>query len=231
MCLQGHGIHGMTQTIRWPTTIEEAKPIQERLARQVRLVPLNGAPATVAGVDAAFSGQNIVAAVVVFDYASLTMIEEAHVVMETPFPYVPGYLSFREAPALLAAIERLSRIPDLFIVDGQGIAHPRRLGIASFLGVLLDRPAIGSAKSRLVGEYEEPSPARGAWTPLVDRGETVGAVLRTRERVRPLFVSPGHLITLPEAIESVLRCTVRYRLPEPQRLADSLSKRMKPSNR
>ncbi|WP_306535499.1 deoxyribonuclease V [Geobacter sp.] len=208
----------------WPATVTEAKPVQERLARQVRLVPLRGEPATVAGVDAAFTADGrIVAAVALFAFPSLALIETAHAVMTVDFPYVPGYLSFREAPALMAALGKLPRLPDLLIVDGQGIAHPRRLGIASFLGVILGVPAIGSAKSRLVGEYGEPAPERGAWSPLVDRGETVGAVLRTRSRVRPLFVSPGHLITLPEAIDLILRCAVRYRLPEPQRAADALA--------
>lgn len=208
----------------WPTTVAEAKPIQERLALRVRLVPLEVEPVTVAGVDAAFTTDGrIVAAAALFAYPSLEPLETAHAVMTVDFPYVPGYLSFREAPAFMAALGKLSRLPDLIIVDGQGIAHPRRLGIASFLGVLLGVPAIGSAKSRLVGEYEEPAPERGAWSPLLHGGETVGAVLRTRTRVRPLFVSPGHLITLPEAIDLILRCAVRYRLPEPQRAADALA--------
>ncbi len=211
----------------WPTTVAEAKPLQESLARQVLITPLEQKVKTIAGVDAAFVGQEIIAAVAVFDYASLTLIEESHARLATPFPYIPGYLSFREGPAFIAAIERLSCRPDLLIVDGQGIAHPRRLGIASFLGVLLHCPTIGSAKSRLVGEYEEPAPAHGAWSPLVYHGETVGAVLRTRDRVRPLFVSPGHLITLSEAVEIILHCAVRYRLPEPQRAADRLAGRVK----
>lgn len=207
----------------WPATVAEAKPIQERLAREVRLVPLAGEPATVAGVDAAFARGRILAVAALFSFPSLEPIETAHADLAVTFPYVPGYLSFREAPALMAALAKLSRPPDLLICDGQGIAHPRRLGIASFLGVLLGIPTIGCAKSRLVGEYEEPGPERGALSPLVDRGETVGAVVRTRDRVRPLFVSPGNLITLPEAVDLVLRCAVRYRLSEPQRAADHLA--------
>jgi deoxyribonuclease V len=147
--------------------------------------------------------------------------------MLTPFPYIPGYLSFREAPAIFSAMEKLSLLPDLLIVDGQGIAHPRRIGIASFLGVLLGLPTIGCAKSRLVGKYEEPAPERGSWSPLIDKGETVGAVLRTRKGVKPVFVSPGHLVTLPEAIEIIMHCAVKYRLPEPQRAADSLAGKSK----
>lgn len=211
----------------WPTTIAEVKPLQERLAQQVLITPLRNKVTTIAGVDAAFVGKEIIAAVTVFDYSSLALIEECHARLAIPFPYVPGYLSFREGPAFIAAIEKLSRRPDLFIIDGQGIAHPRRLGIASFLGVILQCPTIGCAKSRLVGEYEEPEPARGSWSLLVDHGETVGAVLRTRELVRPLFVSPGHLITLAEAVEIILHCAVKYRLPEPQRAADRLAGRLK----
>jgi deoxyribonuclease V len=207
----------------WPTTVAEARPLQESLAQQVLIAPLERDIKSIAGVDAAFIGREIIAAVAVFDYPSLTLIEESHARLPITFPYVPGYLSFREGPAFIAAIERLSCRPDLFIVDGQGIAHPRRLGIASFLGVLLQCPTIGSAKSRLVGAYDEPAPARGAWTPLIDHGETVGAVLRTRDRVSPLFVSPGHLITLAEAVEIILHCAMRYRLPEPQRAADRLA--------
>lgn len=214
-------------TINWPTNVEGARPLQESLAKEVRIAPLDREITTIAGVDAAFSGERIIAAVAVFDFKTLSLLDEAHAVMETHFPYIPGYLSFREAPAILSAIERLSHIPDLFIVDGQGIAHPRRIGIASFLGVLMDLPTIGCAKSRLVGEYAEPAPERGAWSPLIYKGEMVGAVLRTRNRVKPVYVSPGHLITLPEAINVILHCAAKYRLPEPQRAADSLARRLK----
>lgn len=217
----------LVPTLIWPTTIETARPLQEQLAKEVRLTPLNRLVATVAGVDAAFSGDKITAAVTLFDYNTLSLMEEAYATMLTPFPYIPGYLSFREAPAIFSAMEKLSLLPDLLIVDGQGIAHPRRIGIASFLGVLLGLPTIGCAKSRLVGRYEEPAPERGSWSPLIDKGETVGAVLRTRKGVKPVFVSPGHLVTLPEAIEIIMHCAVKYRLPEPQRAADSLAGKSK----
>lgn len=217
----------LVPTLIWPTTIETARPLQEQLAKEVRLTPLNRLVATVAGVDAAFSGDKITAAVTLFDYNTLSLMEEAYATMLTPFPYIPGYLSFREAPAIFSAMEKLSLLPDLLIVDGQGIAHPRRIGIASFLGVLLGLPTIGCAKSRLVGRYEEPAPERGSWSPLIDKGETVGAVLRTRKGVKPVFVSPGHLVTLPEAIGIIMHCAVKYRLPEPQRAADSLAGKSK----
>jgi len=211
----------------WPTTVRDAKAVQETLARRVAQTPLGHEPGTVAGVDAAFSGGNTIAAATLFDYRTLTLLEQSHAVLETRFPYIPGYLSFREGPALLTAIAQLSAPPDLLIVDGQGIAHPRRIGIASFLGVLLGIPSIGCAKSRLTGVYAEPPQVRGAWSPLMDGGEIIGAVLRTREKVKPLFVSPGHLITLAEAVAVILRCADRYRLPEPQRAADSLAAQVK----
>lgn len=210
--------------IVWPATIAEATSLQKELAREVRLVPLAQEVRTVAGVDAAYRGGMTVAAAVLFDNTTLARLEEARHISPTVFPYVPGYLSFREGEAIMMSITRLSRPPDLIIVDGQGIAHPRRMGIASLLGVLLGLPSIGCAKSRLVGEYREPGPEKGAWSPLVHRGETVGAVLRTRTEVRPVFVSPGHLITLREAIDMVLRWSMKYRLPEPQRAADALSR-------
>jgi deoxyribonuclease V len=211
----------------WPKTVRDAKAVQETLARRVVQTPLGHEIRTIAGVDAAFSGGNTIAAATLFDYRSLTILEQTHAVLETTFPYIPGYLSFREGPALLTAIAQLSAPPDLLIVDGQGIAHPRRIGIASFLGVLLDIPSIGCAKSRLTGVYAEPPQIRGSWSPLTDNGETIGAVLRTKEKVKPVFVSPGHLITLAEAVAVILRCAVRYRLPEPQRAADSLAAQVK----
>jgi deoxyribonuclease V len=163
----------------------------------------------------------------VFDYGSLQCIGEYHHIQKTSFPYIPGYLSFREGPAILAAFRKMTTLPDLLLFDGQGIAHPRRAGIASHLGVLLNIPTIGCAKSRLVGESEKPAPEKGAWSPLYYKDEVVGAVLVTRSGCKPLFISPGHLITLQEAIKVVLHLTPRFRLPEPIRAADSLSKRLK----
>jgi deoxyribonuclease V len=144
--------------------------------------------------------------------------------MAISFPYVPGLLTFREAPGAIAAIEALRIRPDLLLCDGQGLAHPRRCGFASHLGLALDLPSIGAAKSRLTGSHEEPGGERGDWTPLVDDGEVIGACVRTRPGARPIYVSIGHRVTLETAIRLVLRCTTRYRLPEPTRLADQLSK-------
>ncbi len=213
--------------IWWPETTREAREVQQALATRVRLTPLHGRIRLVAGVDAAFAGGKTVAAVSVYDYGSVTAVGGSYCVMETSFPYVPGYLSFREGPAVLCAIRKLDPMPDVFIFDGQGIAHPRRLGIASHIGVLLGKPSIGCAKSRLVGHWSEPSPERGASSPLYHRGELRGMVVRTRTRVKPVFVSPGHLITIEEAVDIVLHCTTRYRLPEPVRAADRSSKELK----
>jgi deoxyribonuclease V len=187
----------------------------------------------VAGVDAWVEpqGDRIWAAAVALGLPDLELKESAIVCRRVAFPYRPGFLSFREAPAALAALERLRTRPDLLLVDGQGLAHPRRFGLACHIGLLAGVPTIGVAKSRLVGRYEEPGSDRGEWTPLVDDGDTIGAVLRTRPRTRPVFVSVGHCISLQTAVEFVLRCTPKFRLAEPIRLADRFSRifRCKPS--
>lgn len=179
-----------------------------------------------AGIDVAYGrrGGPVHAAAVLFDLATLTLVEQAEATLPAVFPYVPGLLSFREGPAAVAAIRSLSRRPDFLMCDGQGIAHPRRIGIASHLGLILDLPAIGVAKSRLIGAHGEPGPSRGDWTPLLDADEVIGAALRTRANVRPVFVSTGHRVSLGTAIALVLACTRRFRLPEPIRAADRLSR-------
>ena len=199
-----------------------AVAVQERL--RDRVVPV-GSPAcrTVAGVDVSEKDGRARAAVVVM--RGLEPVEEAVAETAIPFPYVPGLLSFREIPPLLAAWRKLRTRPDVVIVDGQGYAHPRRFGLACHLGVLLGVPTIGCAKSLLVGRYAEPAPERGSWSPLVDRGETIGVALRTRDGTNVVYVSVGHRISLGAAIRTVLACATRYRLPEPQRLADQCSKR------
>jgi deoxyribonuclease V len=202
----------------------------------VRLAPrvvLEGDPAErdvrlVAGCDLAFVGKGrrgdtAVAAVVLLSYPELTVVEQRVVEAPVSFPYVPGLLAFRELPALLAAFEGLERAPELVVVDGQGYAHPRRFGIACHLGLLLDLPTIGCAKSRLVGEHDEPAPAAGATVDLRDGGELIGAVLRTRDGGRPLYVSPGHRLGFAAAVRWVMRLSGGYRLPEPTRLADRLA--------
>jgi len=210
--------------VRWPGDIREAREEQEQLRSRVRIVPFSGMPPFVAGVDAAFSDATVFAAACLYRLPELDCMEQASAVLPLRFPYVPGYLSFREGPAIIAALERLNQRPDLLLLDGQGIAHPRGIGIASHLGVLLRIPTIGCAKTRLVGEHREPGKGKGAWAELRYEGRTVGAALRTRDAVRPVYVSPGHLIDLEDSIRVVLGCTGRYRLPEPLRSADRLSR-------
>jgi deoxyribonuclease V len=183
----------------------------------------------VAGIDVGFEDNNTVtrAAVAVLTFPDLKLVESHVAKQATRFPYVPGLLSFREIPAVMAALQKVRSSPDLILYDGAGIAHPRRFGIASHLGVLIDVPTIGVAKTRLIGEHEEPSPARGGWAPLMDRGEQIGAVLRTKTNVNPLYVSVGHRISLATAIKYVLACCTKYRLPETTRWADRLASRRK----
>lgn len=213
----------------WSMTPREAVALQKSLRDRVVIAPPDRPILTIAGADISFNkySSTIYAGVVVLSLETLEVIEEAGVVTETSFPYVPGLLSFRETPAVLEAWGKLKTEPDAVMVDGHGYAHPRRFGIASHIGVLVGRPAIGCGKSVLVGKYEEPAPERGSWSPLIDKGETIGAALRTKNRVNPVYVNVGHLIDLPSAIELVLRCNGGYRVPEPTRRAHLLVNRMR----
>jgi len=206
----------------WNLAPVEAIALQAELAGRVETTDRLGAVTRVAGVDCGFEERGRVtrAAVAVLAWPGLAPVETVVARLPTTFPYVPGLLSFRELPAVLEAFAQLAGLPDLLLCDGQGIAHPRRLGIASHLGLLLDLPAIGVGKSRLVGEFREPGKRRGATSPLLHRGEMVGMVLRTRDGVKPLFVSVGHRVSLQTAVRWVLDCAPRYRLPEPIRAAD-----------
>jgi deoxyribonuclease V len=213
-----------TQLHDWNVTPREAVELQKRLRERVRLTPLARPVETIAGTDISFNkfSTTLYAGIVVLSLPSLEVVEEVGVVSETRFPYVPGLLSFRESPPVLEAWAKLKSEPDAVMFDGQGLAHPRRVGIACHVGLLIERPTLGCAKSVLVGKYEEPPEERGAWSPLIDRGEVVGASLRTKTRVQPIFVSPGHLIDLPGAIKLTLECDGGYRQPEPTRLAHHL---------
>ncbi len=156
-------------------------------------------------------------------FPDLQLQEQAISQRQTTFPYIPGFLSFREVPVILEALEKLTIIPDIIICDGQGIAHPQRFGLACHLGVLIDLPTIGAAKSRFIGTHQELAAEKGSWKPLIDGGEVIGAVVRSRTHVKPLYVSPGHRISLETAINLVLQCTSKYRLPETTRWADYLA--------
>ena len=202
----------------------EAIALQKRLAARIRIEPLRKAPRLVAGADVAFSadGRRCLAGVVVWDVQAGQVVEERLAWRPAKFPYVPGLLSFREAPAVLAAVRKLGSRPDAFMFDAQGVAHPRRMGLASHVGLLMDCPSIGCAKSRLCGEHIAPATAAGSIAPLIDHAETVGVVLRTRDGINPVYVSVGYRVTLDDAISVVMSCVTRYRLPEPTRLAHTL---------
>jgi len=209
----------------WPTTVEEAIAIQNQLQSEVITEDQLPEVRYVAGVDMGFEEDYAIsrAAVVVLSFPELQLVEQAIARRPTTFPYIPGFLSFREVPAVMDALEKVSTTPDLILCDGQGIAHPRRFGLACHLGVLIDIPTIGVAKSLLIGKHDELPPEKGSWQPLRYKGETVGVVLRSRTGVKPLYVSSGHRISLPTAIDYVLRSTPKYRLPETTRLADKLA--------
>jgi len=209
----------------WDVTAAEAIALQQRLRNEVVADDRFTRIDTVAGVDVGFEKRGAVtrAAVAVLSLPGLELQEYAIAHRPTEFPYIPGLLSFREVPAVLDALQRLSRLPDLLLCDGQGQAHPRRFGIACHLGVLSDLPAIGVAKSRLIGTYAPLAESKGSRQPLYDKGEVIGTVLRTRYGVRPLYISVGHRIALDTAVDYVLRCTTRYRLPETTRAAHKLA--------
>jgi len=210
---------------RFDVGYQEAVAIQNELRSSVVRTGSPRPLRTIAGADVSYAkrAETMYAAVVVIRWLSGEIVEEVTAQRPAEFPYIPGLLSFREMPALLAAFAALRTRPDVIIYDGHGIAHPRGLGIASHLGVLLDVPTIGCAKKRLVGEHTQPKPRKGSRTPLLLDGKTIGTVLRTRTNVKPVFVSVGHRIGLRPAVKLVLEAATRYRLPEPTRLAHVLS--------
>jgi deoxyribonuclease V len=218
------------QLHNWNLSYAQARDLQNTLARKVRVSALKRPPKTVAGIDCAFSKdkKRIGAIIVVLEYPTLKIVETARAVAEVGFPYISGLLSFREAPVCIQAAKKLKITPDIFLIDGQGIAHPRRLGLASHLGLFLDKPTIGCAKSRLTGKFQPPAAQKGSYSPLTDKNEIIGAVLRTRSNVKPLFVSTGHKCTLDDAVNITLACTPKYRLPEPTRLAHQVITKLKP---
>jgi deoxyribonuclease V len=209
----------------WDVSPKEAIAIQKALLDHVKPEDDFGEIKTVAGVDVGFEHNNTItrAAIAVLDFQTLELVESAIARRPTTFPYVPGLLSFREIPAVLEAMLKLSAVPDLLLCDGQGIAHPRRFGIAAHLGLLVDIPAIGVAKSRLIGTHDEVPKEKGAFVPLMDKGEQIGVALRTRTNVKPLYISPGHRVSIKRSYELVMKCTTRYRLPETTRLAHRLA--------
>ncbi|MGD9170204.1 MAG: deoxyribonuclease V [Candidatus Thiodiazotropha sp.] len=212
-------------THTWKLTPSEAIELQNDLRRQVIDRTCFDALQRVAGVDVGFEAQGSItrAAVVVLSYPELQPLETSIAKIPTSFPYIPGLLSFREVPAILQAVSKLQQSPDIFLCDGQGMAHPRRFGLACHLGVYTDIPSVGVAKTRLLGHHAALAQEKGSWVPLIHKDETIGAVVRTRSGVKPLYISVGHKISLPRAIELVLGCTTRYKLPETTRAAHRLA--------
>ena len=212
----------------WPTTPREAVTLQESLRDQVIERDEVGEARLVAGVDVGFEdgGQTTRAAAVLLSFPSLVLVASAAARRPTSFPYVPGLLAFRELPALLDALGSLGDRPDLILCDGHGRIHPRRFGLACHLGVATGIPTIGVGKSHYLGQYEPPGPQQGDWNPITDRGEVIGAIVRTRPNVRPVYVSVGHRVDLETAVGLTLRCVTRYRLPEATRLAHQHASRL-----
>jgi deoxyribonuclease V len=217
----------------WNLTPTEAIATQQRLRSMVRLEPLVRDVKIIAGADVSYNkfSANLYSGIVTLSLPELKIIESVGIRSVARFPYVPGLLSFREAPSLLEAWDNLKTKPDVLMLDGQGLAHPRRFGIACHLGVLLNIPALGCAKSILVGTHGELAPEAGSQTPLIDRGEEVGVALRTKKRVAPVYVSAGHLIDLPSAVDLVLRTSRKHRQPEPTRQAHLLVNRLRVEER
>ncbi len=202
-------------------TPEDAVALQKELRRQLNLSPLEKPVTTIAGADISFNkySTTVYAGIVVMQFPSLQVIESKAVIDVTGFPYVPGLLAFREVPALSKAWEQLSIKPDVLVLDGHGIAHPRRMGIATHFGIVMQTPTIGCAKSLLTGKFAEPGNEPGTYTDLIHQHEVVAKVLRTKRNVKPVFVSPGNLISMQQSIDIILQCVRKYRIPEPTRLA------------
>lgn len=212
----------------WSLTPTEAIALQRDLASQLNHShPLDLSQVNiVAGVDVSVKDNISTAAVVALTFPTLHVLEIATAQIPTPFPYVPGLLSFREGEAILAAHAKLTQRPDAYLFDGMGRIHPRRIGVASHLGLWLNKPTVGVGKTHFLGEYDAPEDTSGAWSPLTDKGEMLGAVLRTRSRVKPVYISSGHLIDLESALKLVMACVTRYRLPEPIRAAHNAAGRV-----
>ncbi len=221
---------------KWPVAIKEAKAVQETLRDKVEIKRLGKRIKRIAACDAGFTDDVCIAAICVFSYpdlpphqnlwcGGLQLLEEKTLRRKIDFPYIPGFLTFREGPALEKLFYQLKLKPDVLVFDGQGIAHPKQLGIASHMGVILNIPTIGCAKSRLWGEYEKVGEKKGDFSYLIDpkTGKVLGCVLRTRDNVKPVFISPGHLVSIKEAKDIIASCVGKYRLPEPVRCAHSLS--------
>lgn len=207
----------------WDVEPAQAIDIQKKLSKKIITTDKNGPVSTVAGIDVSYKKGRGVGAVVIFTFPGLKLLDQWVTTASVVYPYIPGFLSFREIPVILPAMEKISEPPDLILMDGQGIAHPKCFGLASHLGVIFDVPTIGCAKSRLTGSFQPPGKDKGAVSYLYAKNQVIGAVVRSRTNVSPLFVSPGHKISLQTAIAIVLTCCTRYRIPEPLRRAHHMA--------
>jgi len=205
----------------WKVTPQQAISIQKELQKKIITKDSFGEIKQVAGVDVGFEEEGKItrAAIAILDFPSLQLNEVVIGRCKTEFPYVPGLLSFRELPAVIKGLEKLEQLPDLLLCDGQGFAHPRRFGLACHLGLITDIPSLGVGKTRLIGKYQEVPNQKGTWQPLMGKEECIGAVLRTRVNVKPIYISIGHRICLETAIDFVMQCTTRFKLPETTRIA------------
>ena len=221
----------VAETHSWDISPKEGIELQWCLKKKLKLRRLVKPPETVAGADVSYDkgSKQFFAGVVVLKFPGMEIIDESSAEGIVVFPYIPGLLSFREGPVLLEAFRRLKTTPDVIIFDGQGIAHPRGMGIASHIGLLLDRPSIGCAKTKLCGDFDEPGYEKGSYSPLLMKGEELGVVLRTRSGVKPLLVSPGHLVDIKGSLDIILACSKKYRLPEPTRQAHLFVNRVRRS--
>jgi deoxyribonuclease V len=213
----------------WNLSPKDAIELQKELAGRVRIQPLPSRFATIGAADIAYckSSDVLIAVIVTFGWPDLELLESVHITSKVQFPYIPGLLSFREVPPVLRAYSELEKKPDVFLCDGQGIAHPRRLGFAAHLGLCLQIPTVGCAKSRLCGDHEVLTLRKGFSKPLIFKGEQVGLAYCSRDGVKPLYISPGHLSDIPSSEKLVSRCLRRYRIPEPLRQAHNLATRLR----
>jgi deoxyribonuclease V len=211
----------------WDIKPKEALRCQERLSKNILLSPTFKNINLIAGVDASYTKQLIIGGIAILQYPDLTLLDYDYLVREVNFPYIPGLLTFREGPVLVELFQKIKWNPDIIFFDGQGIAHPKRMGIATHMGLLLNQPTIGCAKSHLIGSYQSPGKQKGSYSLLLQKGSIIGAVLRTKNNVKPIFVSPGNGINLEKAIVITLSCTTTYRIPEPIRQAHLLVQKIK----
>lgn len=211
-----------------PLLFKKLKEKQEELRRDIILKKLEKEITIIAGCDSAFFDDSIISVFVSFTFPELQEIEVVYNISKVTLPYVPGFLAFREIPNLLKAYKKLSRIPDLIMVDGQGIMHPRRMGIGAHIGIVLQIPTIGIAKNKLMGKFKEPDLTKGSYREVFDDGEMIGYILRSKDNVKPIFVSPGNLCDMETSLRITIETLRKHKLPEPTRIADIYSKKLKP---